>query len=117
MSVPRVNCPIIDAKSLIGEQGLKERDYMPDSENVNYKLLRPNFFIFFEAYEKTIMMEKNILNTRPLEPTFFVKIRAILDSMYNHFNSYGNYKHWTSFPEFVIGFLEKYEINLTTLKI
>jgi hypothetical protein len=48
---------------------------------------------------------------------FFVKIRGILDSMYNHFNSYGNYKHWTSFPEFVIGFLEKYEINLTTLKI
>ncbi len=79
--------------------------------------MKPNFFIFFEAYEKTIMMEKNILNTRPLEPTFFVKVRAILDSMYNHFNSYGSYKHWTPFPEFVIGFLEKYEISYPTFKL
>ena len=37
--------------------------------------------------------------------------------MYNHFNSYGHYKHWTSFPEFVIGFLENYEISFTTLKM
>jgi len=44
------------------------------------------------------MMEKNILNTRPLEPTFYVKLRAIQDSMYNHFSSNSHFKHWSSFP-------------------
>lgn len=56
MSIPRVNGSTIDTKSLLEDMTIKEKEYMPDPDNLNYKLLKPNFFIFFEAYEKTIMM-------------------------------------------------------------
>ena len=36
------------------------------STEVGLKLLRPNFYVFFEAFEHTLLMEKNIINIRPV---------------------------------------------------
>jgi hypothetical protein len=43
-----------------GEQQNRQGD------ELNVKLLRPNFYIFFEAFESTLLMEKNIINIRPI---------------------------------------------------
>jgi len=43
----------------------QEQEFMNVNE-VNVKLLRPNFYIFFEAFENTLLMEKNIINIRPI---------------------------------------------------
>lgn len=37
-----------------------------NNEEVNVKLIRPNFYIFFEAFENTLLVEKNIINIRPI---------------------------------------------------
>ena len=34
--------------------------------------------------------------------------------MYNHFQVATSYKEYPNFPEYVIGFLEKYQINSAT---
>ena len=86
---------------------------MTDTE-INVKMLRPNFYIFFEAYEKTLLMEKNIINIRPVEYNFFLRIRVIFDSMFNAFQVAQTYKDYPIFPEFVVGFMEKYELNPVT---
>jgi predicted DNA binding CopG/RHH family protein len=56
ISVPKV----ATHSSAQGEQQQKLGD------EVNVKLLRPNFYIFFEAFENTLLMEKNIINIRPI---------------------------------------------------
>jgi hypothetical protein len=50
-------------------------------------------------------MEKNIINIRPVEYNFFLKIRAIFDTMFNCFQIATSYKEYPTFPEYVIGFL------------
>jgi hypothetical protein len=86
-------------------------------EEVNVKLLRPNFYIFFEAFEGTLIMEKNIINIRPIEYNFFLKIRCIFDALYRQFLLAQSYKDYPSFPEFVVGFLEKYQIHPETGRV
>lgn len=81
---------------------------MPKDDTTNYKLLRPNFFIYFEAYEGIIMTERKFPQRKVMPPNFYLTIRAILDAMYLHFNFATDFKHWLSFPEFVISFLEKF---------
>jgi ppGpp synthetase/RelA/SpoT-type nucleotidyltranferase len=62
-------------------------------------------------------MEKNIINIRPIEYSFFIKIRAIFDSLWTSFHIALSYKEYPSFPEFIIGFLEKYLINPSTNRV
>lgn len=50
-------------------------------------------------------MEKNIINIRPIEYNFFLKIRVIFDTMFNAFQIAYSYQEYPTFPEFVVGFL------------
>lgn len=86
-------------------------------DELNVKLLRPNFYIFFEAFESTLLMEKNIINIRPIEYNFFLKIRCIFDALFHHFMLARSYKEYPSFPEFVVGFLEKYQVHPETGRV
>jgi hypothetical protein len=109
MSVPKVT--ISSPLQLELQEGRTET--MGNNE-VDVKLLRPSFYIFFEAYENTLVMEKNIINIRPIEYNFFLKLRVIFDAAFTVFQVATSYKEYPLFPEFVVGFLEKYQLNPAT---
>ena len=78
---------------------------LPKDDPVNYKILKPNFFIYFEAYEGIIIAEKKFPQRKIMPAEFFLTIRAILDSMFLHLTFTTDYKLWLSFPEFVISYI------------
>jgi hypothetical protein len=43
-------------------------------------------------------MEKNIINIRPIEYNFFLKLRVIFDSLFNAFQIASTYKEYPNFP-------------------
>lgn len=59
VSVPKVN-------SIQGNKNQEDNQESVQNNEVNVKLLKPNFYIFFEAFENTLLMEKNIINIRPI---------------------------------------------------
>lgn len=79
-------------------QSSNHADQQRLGDEVNLKLLRPNFYIFFEAFESTLVMEKNIINIRPIEYNFFLKLRCIFDSLFRHFLLARSFKDYPSFP-------------------
>jgi len=109
-------------KEDIAKKSIEEEfEQNEESDLAKYQYFKPGFYTLI----KLDVMKKNdpiaALNTLKkkselkISPMFLSTIRAILDSKYNEFLLYEDYKQITKFPEFVYSWLSKKKNSLISI--